>query len=560
MKLIALLAACTALALAPTMASAQTAPPSPAGDWHGTTLAGERQTRSAVHIERSADGRLIGDIDLPDSGQWNMPLEDVSYREGVLSFAYRGGTRRFEGRWDADASAWTGQLHAPGGARAISYRAGLLGLSVDRALDGRWEGAPPGGGPGARIIVRVATNEHGTYGLMDLPHALETGIPVTILPAPEGQVAFAVPALGVRFEGRRDPAGNGLNGVFGAPGSDMPLVLARNDAGAPRRPQLPQAPLPYREEAVTIPAGNGRHPVALLLSGTGPQDRDESLSGHKPLLVLADHLTRRGTAVLRCDDRGVGHSTGEFRTSSLEDFASDARTALATLRARPEIDAAKIGLIGHSEGGIVASMVAAGRSDVAFVIQFAGPGVPVHALLVSQGEEVSRAQGMAETVIAQQSTMRRAMFDAMRNAATPQAALAAVEAFLVAQGMPPASARIQAAEAARPDILRIVNADPVPLLARINAPVLAIVGSKDVQVPATQNIPALRAALARNRDATVRALPDLNHLFQTATTGAPAEYYDIEETMAPLALDTISAWLAERGFGGPAAPRRNRRR
>lgn len=483
----------------------------------------------------------------------------------MLAFTYQGGTRRFEGRWDTAAAAWIGRFRNPSRTYDIAYKAGLLGLPVIAGMDGYWEGVASIRGYRRRFILRVMTNSHGTYALLDLPDVMQTDVPVNPLTRNGDNIVFAVPALGLNFNGMIGLGGRSLKGKLGAAGSDVPLEFARNGRGAPRRTQTPKPPYPYNVENVSfdnpaatgvrlgctlnVPKSKGPHPAAMLLTGSGPQDRDETLVGHKPFLVLADHLARNGTVVLRCDDRGVGRSIGEYRNASLEDFASDVAAGVDFLRARRDIAPGKIGLIGHSEGGMVAPMVANRRSDVAFVVLMAGPGVPIHELLMSQGEAVARAEGVPDPLIAQQRPLRQAVLDAMRMAADPNAARTAIEKLLVSYGVPPKAARTQAAQEARSEILRVIKIDPGQALIRLQAPALAIIGSKDTQVPPGQNLPALRQALARHPDATIRELPSLNHLLQTAETGAMGEYYDIEETISPLALDTITKWLDERGFG-----------
>lgn len=559
-RLLALLACTTILGAA--SVSAQDAP-SPIGDWHGLINPEGQPVRTALHVEQAADGTFMGELDLPDRGLWDQPLDLVTYEDGVLAFTYRGGTRRFEGRWDPQASAWAGRFHTPGGSADLALRSGFLGMPVVAGLDGHWEG-DLSQAPSARLILNVATDAHGTRALADLPHAVTVDIPVTELAREGDAVAFLVPALGLRFRGAIDATTGTLSGVIGAPGAEAPITFARNGVGGPTRPQTPAAPFPYEAEDVVltpsadpdirlgctllVPHGEGPHPAAVLLSGTGAQDRDETLARHRPFLILADHLARRGLATLRCDDRSAGASTGEFETASLADFAADAQAARVYLGGRTDIDPSRIGLIGHSEGAIVASMVAADHADTAFIVLIAGPGLPVHELLQQQGEAASRAAGLADGVIVQQSALRRAILEAARAADTPEAAVAAAQGILVVAGLPPVEARAQAEALVNPNILRILRTDPAEPLGRVEAPVLAILGGLDVQVPPAGNREALHAALADNPDATVVELPRLNHLLQTAETGAVAEYYDIEETMAPLALNTITGWLAELGL------------
>jgi pimeloyl-ACP methyl ester carboxylesterase len=542
--------------------------PSPVGDWHGTLRAGERQTRSAIHLEQKAPGILGGDIDLPDTGQWDVPLEEVTFQDGLLAFSYRQGSRRFEGRWEPAAQAWVGKFQNAGGSFDVAYEAGFLGLPGLSGLEGFWEADASIQGYHRSFKLRVRTTAHGTYAMMDIPELVQTDLAVTSLARQEDRISFAVPSLGIRFEGALAPHGRSIVGEFDAGGAAIPVSFVRNDRGPPRRTQTPAAPYPYTTEEVAIanaaspgttlactlnvPRSAMAHPAAILITGSGQQDRDEALVGHRPFLVLADHLARHGIAVLRCDDRGVGGSRGDYVNATLEDFAGDATASLDYLRGRRDIASGKIGLIGHSEGAITASLAARRRPDLAFVVLLAGPGVPIDELLMMQGEEVARAQGLAEASIVQQRPLRRAILAAMRDAPDPATARKAVEALFIAQGAPPATAQAQAAREASPDILRIIKADPADSLSGLRAPVLAILGSKDRQVPPQQNLPALRRALGSHPDATIRELPGLNHLFQTAETGGTSEYYSVEETIAPVALKTITDWMRERGFGDQA--------
>lgn len=563
MKPILSLAGALAL-LAALPAAGEEAPRSPAGDWHGAVAARSGPVRSAIHIEETGPAVFAGDIDLPDSGVWNAPLDQVTYKDGVLAYAYRGGTRGFEGRWDATAGAWVGRFRTPGGSSDLAYRAGFLGLPRIDGIDGRWEGVLRQNGVEGRVVVRIVTDPHGTHALMDLPHLAEVDIPLGELARSGATVTASAPSMGARFDLNLDEQGRVMTGVLRSAAGDVPVELTRSGKGGPRRAQTPRPPFPYAAEELTLtvesgvrlgctltrPATRGPHPAALLLTGSGQQDRDETVVGHRPFLVIADHLTRRGVAVLRCDDRGAGASTGSFNAATLETFAADAVAGVEALRARPDIRGDAIGLIGHSEGGIVASMVAARRSDVAFVVQIAGPGVAVYDLLLAQAKAAARAQGAPEAVINEQDALRQSIFRAMRSAATPQEAQAAAEAVMVQAGRSREAARAEAAYAVNPNIWRIFAADPAALLARVTVPVLAMVGSRDVQVPPAQNLPGLRAALAGNRDASVVELAGLNHMLQTAPTGAVAEYYDLEETVAPLALETLTRWLQDRGLAG----------
>ena len=388
---------------------------------------------------------------------------------------------------------------------------------------------------------------------------------------------FTAPQIGATY--RAVLAGRDtLRGEWTQGGGTLPMTMVRGaETGMVlRRPQEPKGPYPYRAEEVTVesvpgvrlagtltlPAGEGPHPAVLLVSGSGAQDRDETLLSHKPFLVLADHLTRNGIAVLRLDDRGVGRSTGSFTAATSEDFAQDAAAAVRWLRARPEVADDRVGIVGHSEGGLIAPMVASRTSDVAFVVLLAGPGIPSSELMVMQGALISRAGGDTEAEIRRTSALQREMFAAIRETADSTALHARMREI---------AARFQASltpeERAQPGfsdatMTAAINAlvspwyrwfiryDPAPALRATRVPVLALNGALDLQVPADENLAAIGRTLRAwgNRDVTVEKLPGLNHLFQTATTGSPREYAEIEETMSPAVLRRVTAWILER-FG-----------
>jgi pimeloyl-ACP methyl ester carboxylesterase len=383
---------------------------------------------------------------------------------------------------------------------------------------------------------------------------------------------FTAAAVGARYRavlvGRDTLRGEWTQGT-----SSLPLTLVR---GADRqmvlrRPQHPQPPYPYRTEEVTVPSvpgvtlagtltlpqGDGPHPAAVLVSGSGPQDRDETLLGHKPFLVIADYLTRRGIAVLRLDDRGIGRSTGGFAAATSDDFARDAEAAVKWLRARPEIADGRVGIVGHSEGGLIAPLVASRTPEVGFLVLLAGPGIPAHELMVMQGALISRAGGDTEQEIERTSALQREMFTAIASMAdsavlrdTMQAIVRRYQASLTPEerAQPDASdATMTAAINAliSPWYRWFMRYDPVPALRATRVPVLALNGALDLQVPADENLAAIERELRAggNRDVTVEKLPGLNHLFQTAGTGAPSEYAQIEETFSPAALQRIADWI-----------------
>jgi pimeloyl-ACP methyl ester carboxylesterase len=284
-----------------------------------------------------------------------------------------------------------------------------------------------------------------------------------------------------------------------------------------------------------------------MITGSGAQDRDESLLGHKPFLVIADRLTRSGVAVLRYDDRGFAKSTGDFSKATIADFAIDAEAASVWLRKQPGIDPKRVGLIGHSEGGVIAPMVAVKDPKVAFIVMVAGPGAPLGEVMRAQRAALGPAMGMAPETTAKQQAVVDKMLAAMRGSKDDAEAEARALAVLRenAGGFAGSPEQLPGiAKAFSSSWIRgLMDYDPGPTLAKVRVPILAVNGSKDMQVPAEQNLSAIRKATAKNKDVSVVELPGLNHLLQTAPTGAAGEYADIEETVAPIALDTISNWV-----------------
>jgi pimeloyl-ACP methyl ester carboxylesterase len=288
-----------------------------------------------------------------------------------------------------------------------------------------------------------------------------------------------------------------------------------------------------------------------LITGSGPEDRDETIFGHKPFAVIADHLTRAGIAVLRYDDRGTAASTGAYAGATSADFATDANAAFAFLRARPEIDRRAIGFIGHSEGGMIGPLAGRANSDIAFFVLLAGPGVRIPQLMEAQRRAIGHSQGVSDADLARTVPVQNAFFAAAASEGTTDEVAARLRAALTddmlrAAGLPLTQRDLLARQASEPWFRYFARYDPAPALAAIHVPVLAINGSLDEQVVARENLAGIRAALAGNRDVTVRELPGLNHMFQTARTGSPGEYNDIEESVAPAALDLMSGWIRAR--------------
>jgi pimeloyl-ACP methyl ester carboxylesterase len=330
------------------------------------------------------------------------------------------------------------------------------------------------------------------------------------------------------------------------------------------RPQEPKKPYPYYSEEVafenktdknvlagslTLPKKVGHFPVVILITGSGPENRDEELFGHKPFLILADYLTKKGIAVLRFDDRGVGKSTGDFKTATTVDFARDVQAGVDYLKTRKEIDKSKIGLIGHSEGGVIAPIVAGNSKDIDFIVLLAGTGIRGDKLILLQKEKLERQMGVPENEIQKGQEIYKGAYEIiLKSDATNDNLKTQIKSYFKSQfGDKKSEQEINAATAEITNLWFVffLKLDPASALEKVKCPVLAINGDKDVHVPADVNLDAIKKALTKggNSKVTAKVLPNLNHMFQECKTGLPNEYETIEQTFSPIALEEVSKWI-----------------
>jgi len=441
------------------------------------------------------------------------------------------------------------------------------GAPMVSGLDGDWSGALQLGVVKLRMALHVKTGADGTTATFDSVDQGALGLPVSSIARDGAKVRLELKAPSAVFEGALAADGATIVGAWTQRGAALPLTLVRQAPGAPQakleRPQTPVPPFPYLAEPVTfpgaeaslagtltVPRGAGPFPSVVLIAGSGPNDRDETIFGHKPFWVLADYLTRRGIAVLRYDKRGIGASGGDLAHATTLDFAADAAAAVAWLLTRRDIDPRRIGLIGHSEGGVIAPIVADKHRSVAFIVLLAAPGMDGQTILGLQAVLVARAAGVPGGKIAQNQVLNRTIYAAVESARDQAEARARVGPLLAkaaADGELPAATVDAQTAAVSSDWFRVfLSYDPLPALRQVRCPVLVLAGAKDLQVPPKENLPLLRQALAGNGDATVEELPGLNHLFQTATTGGVGEYAAIEETLSPAMLERVADWIAAR--------------
>ncbi len=451
-----------------------------------------------------------------------------------------------------------------------------LAQTTPASVAGNWLGTLEFGGAKVRLILKVEQVGDGYIAKLDSPDQGAHELPVQTITVSGSKVTFAAPQFGMSFEGTLNDKNDEIKGTFKQRGTSTPFVLRRTaEIVTLRKPQDPSKPYPYKEEEVsyrnvadnvklagtlTLPEGKGKFTAVLLISGSGSQDRDSTIYGHRPFLVLSDYLTRRGIAVLRVDDRGVGGSDVGSLSVTSENFMHDVLAGVSFLKNRKDIDAQRIGLIGHSEGGMISVMAAARSNDVAFIVLLAGMGQTGDEVLQTQTALIQRASGAGPDVVTNAVTLIRNINAVAKVETDGTRIQQGVESAIAKQIAPMneeqrlAFAPVESSFRSTMGIYKLpwyrffVMYDPRPDLMKVKVPVLALNGELDLQIAWKENLERIANGLKAggNKDVIVKSLPRLNHLFQTSETGLPAEYAKIEETISPVVLETISHWISER--------------
>lgn len=446
-------------------------------------------------------------------------------------------------------------------------------LTYSQDITGSWNGILKVQGFELRVSFNITRTGDHYAATMDSPDQGAFGIPMTSAEVTGNSVKLTHSAAGIIYQGNLN-GDERIIGTFTQAGQVFPLDLSRIMPEKPviKRPQEPVKPYPYYCEDVvihnikdslslagtlTMPSKEGKFPAVILITGSGPENRDEELFGHKPFLVLADFLTRNGIAVLRFDDRGTHQSTGDFSKATTADFAKDVACIADYLRNRKEIDQVNIGLIGHSEGGIIAPMVAAQNKNIAFIVLMAGTGIRGDELLVMQQEAIGKAMGISDEDLIKQNSINKELYNiVLQNDDNKlieeklRQRLTDLVKELPSSQKPEGLSdeeiiNLVIKQTTNPWMQYFIRHDPSTVLEKVKCPVLAINGTKDLQVPCKVNLEAIKAALAKggNNNVTTVELDGLNHLFQEAETGTPSEYASIEQTLSPTAMQAILDWI-----------------
>ena len=451
----------------------------------------------------------------------------------------------------------------------------LLAITSARSQDisGHWNGTTKRGDKEITFVFNIK-QENATYSTtMDVPTFRIAGIKPSATTFTNGKLIIDGSNVGMNYTGVFNTEAQQFEGIYKEGGIEMVLNLKKGTIKIEdsKRPQEPVKPYPYYEEEVifknneanitlagtlTLPNKNGKFPVVILISGSGPQDRDESFMGHKPFLVLSDYLTRQGIGVLRFDDRGVGESTGNFGKATTEDFSKDVLSAIAYLKTRNDVDIKNIGLIGHSEGGIIAPLAANNSKDVAFMVLLASTGISGTELSVMQSK-ILREFPVKDEVAYEKNT-RKAIAIVISNKSKTEIKIELTTHYneflrpiLTSLNVPEKNINAfienQLKTSIQPWSRYFLQYNPADEIEKLQIPVLSLNGSKDTQVNAKINQEAIRQALIKgqNKNYKIVELENLNHFFQECETGKMDEYRKIEQTFSPTALNEIKKWVIE---------------
>jgi pimeloyl-ACP methyl ester carboxylesterase len=448
-------------------------------------------------------------------------------------------------------------------------------LSFSQDITGRWNGTVKlGEDKKISFIFNIENTENKYVTTIEIPTQRVSGLKPQKTSFKNGALFIDGANLGIKYEGSFNKKTQQFEGTFSEGLNALPLILKREKIKiekTAKRPQEPVKPYPYNEEEVvfenkeanvslsgtlTLPRANGKFPVVILISGSGPQDRDETVANHKPFWILADYLTRLGIAVLRYDDRGFGKSTGSFSNATTKDFSTDVISAVNYLKSRTDIDLNNIGLIGHSEGGIIAPLAANQTNDVSFIVLLASTGI--------LGSELSLIQSktLRPFPVPNEDAYEQAIRKAIKIAASDKE-ISAIKSELTTHynaTIAPILKPLVGNDAKVSEIIKgliemrttpwiryFYNYNPADEFEKLKIPVLSLNGSKDTQVSAKINQEGIRKALikGKNKDYKIIEMENLNHLFQECKTGKMDEYELIEQTFSPKALKVISNWILD---------------
>ncbi len=548
--------------------------------WLGTLDVGAAKLRIQLNLTEGNDGKYSGEMISLDQTPDGIKMDKVVRTDKKLEFAIKRLGASFAGKLNDDQTVATGKF-TQGQKFEMVFKRMEGEVKPDKHIQS-WKGTMDAGGKEFEFQFRVFEDSQGEK-LVKLDSFSESATSIPADYEKNGdEITITVPMTKAKFVGTLSDDEKTIDGNWLQAGGKFPLKLTSVPIEESRelklnRPQTPKAPFNYDASdfsvvvnsidskfpagveiagTMTSPKGAGPFPTVILISGSGPQDRDETIFEHKPFLVLADHLTKKGFVVIRFDERGVGESKGDFGTATTADFADDVEALVAWAKKQSKVDGKKIVLAGHSEGGLVAPMVASKIPDIAGIILLAGPGVSGSEIVMNQTRKIAAAAGAPERILEMQDKMLAKMMAHVESGdpVTDEFKKSLEDEFkdlsdeeraeFGADGV----AEKTIAMMGSPWMSYFLTYDPSEALTKTSCPILSVIGGKDLQVDSGLNFPAIEAAVkaGKNPDFTQKKLPGLNHLFQKSETGSPSEYVQIEETMDASLLDAVTLWLEKR--------------
>ena len=446
----------------------------------------------------------------------------------------------------------------------------IVSFSINgQNITGKWSGELKIQKTAIPIVFNIKNTDQGYSATMDSPSQNVFNIKVDSITFKDSIVTISILKARIGYSGKLNDSGV-FKGNFLQGNNKLPLNLKRKSVKENLRPQEPKKPYGYRVEEVsffnreaninlygtlTLPKNKNKFPIVILLSGSGPQNRNEEAFGHKPFLVIADYLTKKGIGVLRYDDRGTAKSEGNFKSANLSDFKSDAIAAINYLKTRKNLNFTKLGIIGHSEGGTIAPMIANSTKDVDFLVLLAGTILQGDEILLIQQQIAGKEAGASEEVLKKSKAISKGAYELIHSVKPinlKKELTTYIQKVLLdnPDGKSPNNEKSefikkQVARLMNPWMLSFVKYNPIDEYLKLTIPVFALFGSNDVQVTAKENIKAIKTIKERFSDSKIifKQYKDLNHLFQESVTGSPKEYSKITQTISPFVLSDISQFI-----------------
>jgi pimeloyl-ACP methyl ester carboxylesterase len=435
-------------------------------------------------------------------------------------------------------------------------------LGISQSIKGNWEGELVIQNFNLPLIFHIDSTQNGLTATMDSPKQGAKGIPTSQISFKENTLKIEISQIKFEYTGKMISS-EIIQGSLTQSGQTFPIELKKQNGELKpdKKPQDPTTPFSYNSEEITFTNPNGGHQLSgtftfpttnkkyktiILISGSGPQNRDEEILGHKPFFTIADYLTRQGIAVLRFDDRGVGASTGDFASATTFDLATDVEAAAHFLKSRKEV--AEIGLIGHSEGGMIAPILASKSNDIKFIVLLAGLGTSGKEILLDQAKLISEVNKVPANEIEKSIAFNSKMYELIsQKADTNKLHSTFMNELKSLQGdaFKENEAELMYNQLTSPWFTTFITLEPSVYLSKVTCPVLALNGTKDLQVPCDKNLEAIKTIVTQNgnKNVTTISLKNLNHLFQKSKTGNPSEYAELKEPFSPKALKIISKWI-----------------